>query len=203
VPEPRYGVFLRPEPELCVAVTRITHALRAQFGLLSAAAFPPHVTLVGSLLTEAPVAQLEAAVDEAVRGQGPILLVNAGLRTPDPGIPIDVHTDADGSPNPPLLRLAHAVFDRVLPLGVPGDDRVNPHSREDFWAHLSLASHDLARRPDLYTEVRTFVDGLPIAIPRRSVADTVSLFEFHTADSWYGPWWETLTWRHLRSWTLR
>ncbi|MBF4561940.1 heme utilization protein [Microbacterium sp. VKM Ac-2870] len=203
MPEPRYGIFLRPDPTMAWAVTQITHALRAQFGLISAAAFPPHVTIQGSLAIATSVEELEAAVDRAVAARPPVLLITAGIRTPDPGIPIDVHTGERAEPDGELQRLARAIFDAVLPLGVIGDDRLSPRTPDQFHAHLSLASHDLARRPDLYREVRDFVDGLPVAIPSRSFCDTVSLFEFHTAHSWYDAWWETLTWRHLRSWTLR
>ena len=45
----RFGVFLRPDPKTCAAVTQITSQLRAQYGLVSAGAFPPHITLAGSL----------------------------------------------------------------------------------------------------------------------------------------------------------
>ena len=50
----RYGVFLRPDPLTCASVTRITGQLRAQFGLVSAGAFPPHATLAGSLPLAGP-----------------------------------------------------------------------------------------------------------------------------------------------------
>ena len=46
----RYGVFLRPDPATSVAVTQITGQLRAQYGLVSAGAFPPHVTLAAPAL---------------------------------------------------------------------------------------------------------------------------------------------------------
>ncbi len=44
----RYGIYLRPDAKTCRAVTAVTDQLRAQYGLLSAGAFPPHATLVGS-----------------------------------------------------------------------------------------------------------------------------------------------------------
>jgi hypothetical protein len=54
----RFGVFLRPDPKTCAAVTQITGQLRAQYGLISAGAFPPHVTLAGSLPVVVPLAEL-------------------------------------------------------------------------------------------------------------------------------------------------
>ena len=54
----RFGVFLRPDPKTCAAVTQITSQLRAQYGLVSAGAFPPHITLAGSLPLVVPLAEL-------------------------------------------------------------------------------------------------------------------------------------------------
>jgi hypothetical protein len=44
----RYGVFLTPDPATCAAVSTVTGLIRAQYGFVSAAAFPPHATLAGS-----------------------------------------------------------------------------------------------------------------------------------------------------------
>ena len=45
----RYGVFLMPDAKTSAAMASITGFVRAQFGLVSAKRFPPHVTLAGSL----------------------------------------------------------------------------------------------------------------------------------------------------------
>src|SRR4029450_14112930 len=39
----RFGVFLRPDPKTCAAVTQITSQLQAQYGLVSAGGFPPPI----------------------------------------------------------------------------------------------------------------------------------------------------------------
>src|SRR4051812_12431925 len=44
----RYGVFLVPDARTSAAITDITGYLQAQFGLVSAGRFPPHVTLEGT-----------------------------------------------------------------------------------------------------------------------------------------------------------
>jgi hypothetical protein len=62
--EIRYGVFLMPDAKTSAAVTSITGFVRAQFGLVSATRFPPHVTLAGSL----PIAVGEDDFLEAVHG---------------------------------------------------------------------------------------------------------------------------------------
>lgn len=44
----RCGVHLRPDARTCHAVTTATAQLRARYGFVSAGAFPPHATLVGT-----------------------------------------------------------------------------------------------------------------------------------------------------------
>ena len=68
----RHGVFLRPDPLTCAAVTRITTQLRAQYGLLSAGAFPPHVTLPGSLPIAPGEPALVRALDDALAPVAPV-----------------------------------------------------------------------------------------------------------------------------------
>ena len=63
----RFGVFLRPDPKTCAAVTQITNQLRAQYGLVSAGAFPPHITLAGSLPVVVPLAELMQLIGFVLR----------------------------------------------------------------------------------------------------------------------------------------
>src|SRR5215217_7672506 len=60
----RYGVFLMPDAKTSAAVASITGFVGAQFGLVSAKRFPPHVTLAGSL----PIAVGEEDLLEVVNG---------------------------------------------------------------------------------------------------------------------------------------
>src|SRR3954447_10917599 len=83
----RYGVFLRPDPLTCAAVTRITAQLRAQFGLVSAGAFPPHATLAGS----PPLAPPPRALARALAPVAPFTVRNHGLAWLNGGLVYDVH----------------------------------------------------------------------------------------------------------------
>lgn len=65
--EIRCGVFLRSDPQTCATFGAVPSLLRAQYGLVSAGAFPPHATLVGSLLLTQPAATREALLLEAVQ----------------------------------------------------------------------------------------------------------------------------------------
>ena len=65
--EVRHGVFLQPEAQTSAAVTTITTYLRAQYGIVSAGRFPPHVTLAGSLPLAVSEIDLLTAVVAAAR----------------------------------------------------------------------------------------------------------------------------------------
>jgi hypothetical protein len=199
----RYGVFLRPDPLTCATVTRITAQLRAQYGLVSAAAFPPHATLAGSLPLAGGPEPLLAVLDDVLRTTAPFEVHNAGVGRMHGGLIFKIHTLA-GAPNAALIELAAAVTAaaRRVVVAVPSDQLpADIHPPERWVGHLSLASHDLADRPDLIDEVEAYIHGLQVPHPTRFSADTVVLYRFqHT--SWTGAWWRELQWQHVRSWRL-
>ena len=194
----RYGVFLRPDPLTCAAITRITAQLRAQFGLVSAGMFPPHATLAGSLPVGVSAEALAERLGAALEGVRAFTVRNAGVRRLGGGLVYDVHT-LDAGPNPPLIALAARVDAAVRPLLVPATGLAPDTYEPGRWhAHLSLASHDLYERPDLRDEVEEYVRGLRVARPDSFLADTVDLYRFWHA-SWTGAWWRALRWEHVRS----
>ena len=200
----RFGVFLRPDPLTCAAVTRVTDQLRAQYGLVSAGAFPPHVTLAGSLLLAVPEAELVTALTRALDGRAGFAVPNAGLRRLfGSTVAYDVH-ESQGWANPSLVELAGTV-DAVVRPRVRGPESglgLDLYQPDRWRAHLSLASHDLDERPDLVEEVEAFVGGLGIAAPASFRAEVVSLYALQHP-TWTGPWWQDLRWSHRRSWMLR
>ena len=76
-----------------------------------------------------------------------------------------------------------------------------PFQPERFWAHLSLASHDLSDRHDLRDEVEEYLRAIPMEVPATFMAEWITLFRFHSGN-WNGDWWHDLTWQHVRSWKL-
>jgi len=198
----RWGVYLRPDPRTCRAVTVVTDQLRAQFGLLSAGAFPPHATLVGSQPFGSSEAAVVEALDDLLEGRSAFDVHNAGVRGQGIGFVYDVHERADGTVNDDLVALA-ADVERVVapfrrPMGVP---LPNDYEPDLFHAHLSLASHDLYGRPDLHDEVGEFVHELGVDVPTGFVGDTVVMYRTASPD-WSGRWWRTMTWEHVRTWKL-
>jgi len=188
----RYGVFLRPDPLTCAAVTRITGQLRAQFGLVSAGAFPPHATLAGSLPLAAPPEELIRALETALAPLAAFTALNHGLAWLGGGLIYDVHGEA-------MAELAAAVDAAVRPLlgpapGLPAD----LFERERWRAHLSLASHDLFERLDLHEEVEAYVRGLAVDVPAEFTAEVVAVYRLEHA-TWTGSWWRAMEWEHVRS----
>lgn len=199
----RYGIYLRPDPHTCWAVTTITAQLRAQYGFVSAAAFPPHATLVGSQHLGRNEEAIVDAVSAALAGRTSFDVHNSGIRPQKIGFVYDIHHLEDGvTANLEMLELAVAVDGAVTPLRIPAADPApNTFERATYRAHLSLASHDLYARADLSAEVHDYLLALPIEVPKSFTANTVTLYRTRS-DDWSGRWWRTLECEHLHSWQL-
>lgn len=197
-----YGVYLRPDPLTCRAVAELTDLLKRQFGIVSASAFPPHATLAGAVPSEADEEDLIAALDPILSSTHAIPVHNSGIARHNIAVTFDVDKTIEGHKNAAIRDLAVSVNTALEPLRGHGEGfRMKPFDAAGFRAHLSLASHDLEEQPHLRREVESFLRALPHTAPSDFIADTVTLFRFHSAD-WTGQWWKDLRWWHLRSWTL-
>ncbi|MFS4505089.1 2'-5' RNA ligase family protein [Clavibacter sp. Sh2141] len=198
----RHGIFLRPDPRTCRAVTVVTDQLRAQYGLVSAGAFPPHATLVGSQPLGHDEDLVIDALTELLADRPAFPVHNAGIREQGAGFVYDVGHRPDGTRNADLLALA-ADVDRVVAPFRRTMRSPEPHAFDParFRAHLSLASHDLDVRPNLHDEVGAFLRELDEPVPAGFAGDTVVMYRTASPD-WSGRWWTTLTWEHVRTWTL-
>ena len=199
--EVRYGVFLTPDARTSAAITTITGFVRAQLGLVSAGAFPPHVTLAGSLPLRVGEDELLAAVADVVRQRPSFEIQNSGIALLGESVVYDVH-DIDGTPNASLISLVGDLEPVLRPLlrpstGLPPDLRTSG----DWRGHLSLASHELHGQPDLRAEVEAFVRDLDLPCPSRFAATAVTVYRFVTR-AWTGTWWTTLCWERITSFGL-
>ncbi|MGO4586625.1 hypothetical protein AB4Z38_22485 [Arthrobacter sp. 2RAF6] len=199
----RYGVFLRPDPATCWTVTQIYQAVNQQFGRMSAIAFAPHATLAGNLATGCSVEGLIAVLDPVFCAVGPIPIYNSGLeRNSKNAFEYNINLAADGlAANQPLAQVASQVKAAVMPLSVPVNDfLVTPVDEYPFAAHLSLTGHELVLDGRLSDEIGEFIAGLPLTPPASFTLRWYTLFEFRA--DWDGPWWEQMTWRHIKSWDV-
>lgn len=198
-----YGVYLRPDPLTCKAVADLTRLARSQFGIVSAAAFPPHATLAGAVPSNASEGELIEALDPVLSTTGAIPVHNAGISRHNVAITFDVDSTITGHKNQAIKDLAVAINAALAPLTEDGEGlRAKPFEADSFRAHLSLASHDLEAKPHMREEVEYFLRAMPHCAPSDFVADIVTLFRFYS-DDWAGEWWHDLRWTHLRSWTLK
>lgn len=197
----RYGIFLRPDPATCYAITQITHALRQQYGFVAAAAFAPHATLIGNLQSALSEEELVKTLDTVFADVKAFSVYNSGVqRTWKGTYEYNINLDASGQkPHPQLAEIAQLVRQAVLPLHVRHDDYLAPNVQEyEFAGHLGLASFELHIDNRLSDEVGEFIAGLPITAPPSFVAGWYTLFQF-SAD-WSGHWWTDMPWRHVKSW---
>ena len=201
--EPVYGVFLLPDPVTSAAVTTVTLAVERQFGFVSAGRFPPHATLAGSVPIHAEPPVIEAALDVVLRDRAGFDVHHSGIVRHGAAVTYDVDRLPDGGRNQALADLAADVNAALAPLAHPLDAYlVQPFDPDRFRAHISLASHEMRTQPHLADDVEAFVRAVPApAVPAVFPARRVALYSFRSA-GWTGPWWETLEWRHLRTWAL-
>jgi len=116
-----YGVYLRPDPLTCRAVVELTDLLKKQFGIVSAAAFPPHATLAGAVPSEADEADLVAALDPVLRSASPIPVHNSGIARHNIAVTFDVDKTVQGEKNEAIKSLAVSVNAALEPLRGQGE----------------------------------------------------------------------------------
>ena len=200
--EARYGVFLTPDAKTSAVVTTITSYVQAQFGLVSARRFPPHVTLAGSLPLMAGESELFAVVGSVAAAHPTVRVHNRGIDRLGDSVVFNVHNKADGEPNRALVDLAvHLGRDLQALLRATGGLPADLPDRDSWRGHLSLASHELSNRPDLREEVEIFIRQLEVPFPSSFQAASVTVYRLHH-HTWSGPWWTGFTWEHARSFSL-
>lgn len=201
-PNVRYGFYLRPSYEMCRAQAEMHDLLRRQFGLQAGGAFMPHATIMSFFRSNASIDSIKAAIEGAITGHPPFMVTNNG---PMPhrrsGVLLDIHRNADGSPNDAMQAMHEAAFAAITPLAHPDCEfTFGAWSGENFRAHLTLAMADI---PDfLFDEVLEFVRAAGSIGPPRFMAEYFHLYAFQ-GDDWGGAWWGSMRWRPLHSWRLR
>lgn len=204
----RYGVYLRPSPELGRLAAEAFELLRRQYGLREAGSYPPHVTLVGSIALDDEVAEsaLVEALDGVLATASPVAVVNRGIiARPGDGIGYELG-DAATDDAASLPELAGELMRVIAPLRVfpAGDWDVSlrrQDSAERFRPHLTLAGRELEGVDELSAEVYDFLTTAGFDGPSAFDADTVTLYRLE-ADEWAADYWKTMTWQIVRSWRL-
>lgn len=200
----RYGVFLRPSPAWSQDALRAYDIVVNQFGLHAAAAYPPHVTLVGSIAIDGRERDLVAAVATAVDGRAPVRLHSDGIALINNYIGYRL-SDLDQGPAR-SSELMGAILEAVRPVRVyPPLDRTNAERKADspanFRPHLTVVGHDGAYREWLLPEILEHLLAVGIGAPCDYECDRVELLRLRS-ENWSGRYWETMSWTIIGSWQL-
>ncbi len=194
----RYAVYLIPPYPVAQHVVEIHHMLRKQFGFVAADRFQAHVTLKGFFKKlPGPPETLAAKLDEVFIDRKPFPIHISGYRIDDIGIGLNVSL-IDGAPNASLMTVREDIVNVVRPTIAPDCDFVAADLGNPFEGHLTLAFRDIP--VEMQADVLAYLVDAPIP-GAPFMARTFHYLAFHSQD-WAGSWWETLTWRLLKSWHL-
>lgn len=203
----RYGVFLRPPAPLASLTTSLFALMRSQFGFTAAAAYPPHVTLVGNVAIDVTEREFLRAVAGAADGIEAVTLQCSGPHvrsTSDIVFSFDVNDGSFGARA--IVELVDKLFKVVTPIRVfPVTDRRIATRRlegaENFAAHLTIVGHDGEDDAAITEEAEDFLRSLRIEVDPSYTFDTVSVYRMRS-DDWSNRYWETMNWALLRSFRL-
>jgi len=206
--EYRYGIFIRPPAEVALPTLRMMRAARDLFGFHAATAYPPHITLIGSIVLSGTEQELLETVEQALKDRAAISVHGEGLNASiGAAVGIDYNKSRTGDQNNDLGELYEGLRSATVPLRgyEPTDrkasDRRAKEGKEHFRAHLTVLGHDGADNPAVRDEARELLEGIVAEVPADWTADTVTVYRFWSA-AWDGKYWLTQEWTPLQSWKL-
>ena len=194
----RFAVYLIPPYEVAQPVAQIHRMLRKQFGLIAAEQFQVHATIKGFFKKiEGPLEPMIQRLDAVFATQRPFTVHCNGIATTDIGIMLDI-SQIGGELNPEMMALRERVVKAVRPFIASDCDFAKEDLGNPFRAHITLAFRDVP--PPIFPEVVNYLQKAPLPT-KPFTADTFHLLEFFSQD-WEGAWWQTLTWRLLKTWRV-
>jgi hypothetical protein len=194
----RFAVYLIPPYKIARDVAEIHWILCKQFGLTAASRFQVHATIKGFFKkSEDPLPLLVERLDAVFAAQRPFEVHFNGFRLNDIGLGLDI-SHREGKLNPEFLACRERVVDAVLPYVAPDCDFAKSDLEPPFRAHITFAFRDISTT--MYDHILAWLQDAPLPI-EPFLADAFHFLEFFSED-WEGKWWETLTWRLHKVWTL-
>ena len=176
----------------------IHQMLRKQFGLAAAGRFQVHATVKGFFKkVEGPVEPLTARLDRVFEEQRPFPIHFSGYRNDEIGIGLNVSL-IDEQLNEELYAFRRRVVEAVRPFIAADCDFVASDLGNPYEAHITLAFRDIPL--SLYNDVLAYLDEAPLPTTL-FVARAFHFLEFFS-EEWSGGWWQSLTWRLIKSYCL-
>ena len=194
----RFAVYLIPPYQLSKGVAEVHYLLRKQFGFAAADRFSVHCTIKGFFKkNDRPADQLGEELDKFFKNLEPIPVSVEDYRIDPIGFGLSLMT-LDGKPNQPFLDFREQVVGITHPYIADDCDFKSHDLGREFHPHITFSFRDIPN--DLYDNVFAWIENGP-DLKGQFLAETYHFLEFFSED-WGGSWWETLTWRLLRSWHL-
>lgn len=194
----RFALYLIPPYAVSRLVMEIHQMLRKQFDLAAAGRFQVHATVKGFFKKiEGPVEPLVGQLDAVFAEQRPFPIHFTGYRNDEIGIGLDVSL-VDGKPNEALYAFREQVVEIIRPAIAPDCDFVASDLGNPYEAHITLAFRDIPL--SLYDDVLAYLADAPLPA-KPFVARDFHFLEFFS-DEWNARWWQTLSWRLIKSWHL-
>ena len=194
----RFAFYLVPPYKIARDITEIHALLEKQFGYSAAGRFQAHCTIKGFFKkNERSVETLISSLDKFLLTQPPFEVEFNGFRAKPTSIVLKLE-DIDGQPNQRLLAFREQIVDITRPYIADDCDFIESDLGPPFRGHFTLAFRDIPL--EMHPQVLAWLRSAPIPTGKFS-ADTFHFLEFFSED-WGGAWWETLTWKLHRAWSL-
>jgi len=194
----RYAIYLIPPYKLSKGVSEVHYMLRKQFGFAAADRFPVHCTVKGFFKkNDKPAIQLQEELGQFFKTQPAIPVSVEDLRVDPIGFGLSLMT-RDGKPNSPFLEFRERVVELTRPYIADDCDFKGHDLGREFHPHITFSFRDIPN--EIYDDVFAWMKDGP-DLKGSFLADTFHFLEVFSKD-WSGPWWDTLTWRLLKSWRL-
>jgi len=195
----RFAVYLIPPYQLSKRVAEAHYLLRKQFGFAAADRFPVHCTMKGFFKkNQEPAAKLQAELDEFFKKQQALPVSAEELRIDPIGFGLSLMT-LDGKINTPFIDLREEIVKIVIPYIAEDCDFKGHDLGQPFHPHITFSFRDIPN--ELYDDVFEWMeDGPDFKGP--FLADTYHFLEIFS-DDWEGNWWDSLSWRLLKSWRIK
>ena len=206
--EYRYGIFIRPPAAVALPALEMMRTARDLFGFHAAIAYPPHITLIGSIVLDGTEVQLVDAIDGVLSGRPAIPIHGRGLNASiGAAVGIDYNRTSNGEQNTQLtdlyedLRRETAQLRGFEPSDRKAAERQAKEGAELFRGHLTVLGHDGIDNAVVRDEARGVLQSLVKDLPEDWSADTVTLYRFWSAE-WDAKYWMTQQWIPIASWRL-
>jgi 2'-5' RNA ligase len=194
----RFAFYLVPPYPIARDLAEIHGMLEKQFGFKAAGRFQAHCTIKGFFKKNAMLAEtLVSELDGFLAQQKPFEVEFNQLRKKPTSVVLRID-QIDGKPNQELLRFREQIVEITRPYIAPDCDFVDSDLGPPFEGHFTLAFRDIF--PKQHSQVVSWLADAPIPTGKFTAQD-FHFLEFFSQD-WEGAWWESLTWKLLKSWRL-